>query len=71
MSLELIQIHQEQAESLGRHDNNTELVEILKAMRQEMQERDDGLKIQLQLRDKYMDAKLKKRDQNLEEALRL
>ena len=36
-----------------------------------MQEMDNQLKIQLQLRDEYMDARLKKRDQNLEEALRL
>ena len=36
-----------------------------------MQERDNQLKIQLQLRGEYMDVGLKKRDQNLEEALRL
>ena len=36
-----------------------------------MQERDNQLKVQLQLRDEYMDAELKRRYQNLEEALRL
>ena len=34
-----------------------------------MQERDNQLKFQLQLKDEYMDAELKMRDQNLEEAL--
>ena len=33
-----------------------------------MQERDNQLKVQLQIRDEYMDAELKMRDQNLEEA---
>ena len=46
-------------------------MEMLKIMRQEMQERDNHLKIQLQLRNEYMDAEIKRRDQNLEEALRL
>ena len=36
-----------------------------------MQERDNQLRVQLQLRDEYMDAELKRRDQDLEEALRL
>ena len=34
-----------------------------------MDEMDKQLKLQLQLRDKYMEAELKRRDQNLEEAL--
>ena len=63
-------IHQEQTESSERHGNNTELMEMLNAMRQEMKEMDKQLKIQLQLRDEYMDAELRRRDQNLEEALR-
>ena len=33
-----------------------------------MQERDNQLKVQLQLRDEYMDVELKRRYQNLEEA---
>ena len=36
-----------------------------------MQERDNQLKVQLQLRDEYMDAELKRRYQNMEEVLRL
>ena len=36
-----------------------------------MQDWDSQLKIQLQLRDEYMDAELKRRVQNLEEAFRL
>ena len=36
-----------------------------------MQERDKQLEIQLQLRDGYMDAELRRSDQNLEEAFKL
>ena len=71
LSLDLRQVHQEQAGSSQHQGINIELMEMLKAMRQEMHERDIQLKIQLQLRDEYMGAKLKRRDQNLEEALRL
>ena len=46
-------------------------MEMLKVMRQEMQERDNQLKIQLQLRDEYLDAELKRKHQNLEGALKL
>ena len=35
-----------------------------------MEEKDNQLKLQLQLRDECMEAELKRRDQNLEEALR-
>ena len=35
-----------------------------------MEERDNQLKLQLQLRDEYMYVELKMRDQNLEEALK-
>ena len=70
VSLDLRQIHQEQAKSSERPSNNTKLMEMLKAMRQEMQEMDKQLKIQLQLRDEYMDAELRRRDRNLEEALK-
>ena len=61
MSLDLRQIPQEQAESLEHRGNNSELMEMLKAMRQEMQERDKQLKIQLQVRDEYLDAELRRR----------
>ena len=71
LSLELRQVHQKQAESSEHQGNNAELMDMLKSMRHEMRERDNQLKIQLQLRDEYMDAELKRRDHNLEEALRL
>ena len=64
------QVHQEHVESSKPLGNNATVLEMLKAMRQEMQERDNQLKVQLQLRDGYMDAELKRRDQNLEEALK-
>ena len=70
VSPDLRQIHQVQAESSEHHGNNTELMEMREAMRQEMQERDKQLKIQLQLRDEYIDAEMRRRDQNLDEALR-
>ena len=40
VSLDLRQYHQEQAESSKYHGNKIELMEMLKAMRQDMQERD-------------------------------
>ena len=67
---DLREIHQEQAESSGHQCNNTELMEMLISMKQEMKERDIQLKIQLQPRDEYMDAKLRRRDQNIEDALK-
>ena len=69
VSPDLRQIHQEQAKISKHHGNNTKLMEMMKPMRQEMQEKHKQLKIQLQLRDEYMDAELKRRDHNLEEAL--
>ena len=65
------QAHQEQAGSLEHQKNNAEFMEILRAMRQEMHKRVSQLKVQLQLRNEYMDAELKRRYQNLKEALRL
>ena len=62
LSPDLRQTHQEPSESSAHHSNTTELMEMLKAMRQEMQEGDKQLKIQLQLWDEYMDTKLRRRD---------
>ena len=45
-------------------------MEMLKSMKQEMKELYDKLKTQLQLKDEYFDAELKRSDQNLEDALR-
>ena len=70
LSLEVRQVHQEHVESLEPLGNNATMLEILKAMRQEMEENDNQLKVQPQLRDEYMDAELKVRDQNLEESLK-
>ena len=55
-SLELRQTHQEQAEIFGQNCNHAELIELLMSMRQEMKEKDNQLKTQLQLRDEYFDA---------------
>ena len=63
--------HQKQARSSEHQSNNADLMKMLKAMRQEMQERDDQLKAQLQLREECVDAELKRRYENPEEALRL
>ena len=44
-------------------------MEVLKSMKQEMKERDNQLKLQLQLKDEYREAELGRRDQNLEDAV--
>ena len=64
---ELRQTQHEKAESSGQNCNHTELIELLIFMRQEIKERDNT---QLQLRDEYFDAEIKRRDQNLEDALK-
>ena len=64
------QVHQEHVESLEPLGNNTIVLEMLKATRQEIEERDNQLKLQMQLMDEYMDAELNMRDRNLEEALK-
>ena len=71
MSPEVRHVHREQAGSSEPQGNNFELMEMLKVMSHEMQERDSQLRVQLQLRDEYMDAELKKIYQNMEKALRL
>ena len=43
-------------------------MKMLISMKQEMKERDNQLKIQLQPMDEYMDSELRGMDQNLEEA---
>ena len=45
-------------------------MEMLISMKHEMKERDNELQIQIQLMDEYMDAELRMRDLNLEEALK-
>ena len=70
LSPKVREIHQEQVESSRQQCNNVEVMEMLRVVRQEMQERDRKLKIQLQLRDEYMDAELRRRYQNLEDALK-
>ena len=59
--------HVEGSEPLG---NNSAVLEMLKFIKQELEERDIQLKLQLQLRDEYMEAELKRMDQYLEEALK-
>ena len=45
-SPKLIRIHQEQAESSKPQGNNAAVMEMLRAVRQEMQERDNQLEVQ-------------------------
>ena len=63
-------IHQEQAEGSRHQCNCAKLMEMLKSMKQTMKERDDQLKIQLQLRDEYFDAELRRSDHNPEDSLK-
>ena len=53
-SPEARQVHQEHAKSSEPLRNNAVVLEMLKSMRQEMQERDNQLKVQLQLRDEVL-----------------
>ena len=61
-SSEVTQVHQEQAESSEPLGSNVTELNLLKAMRQEMEERGNKLKLQLQLMDEYIKAELKRRD---------
>ena len=70
LSPERRQVHQEQARSSEHQGNNAELIDMLKAMKQEMQEMDKQLQIQLQLGEEDMDAELRRRDRNHKEALK-
>ena len=70
LSREVRQVHQEQVGSLANQGNTVELILMLKTMKQEMKEKDKQPEIQLQLKDEYMDAKLRRRDLNLKEALK-
>ena len=65
-----IQVQSEHVEGSVPLGNNSEVLEILKSMKQELEEKDSQLKLQLQLRDEYMEVELKRRDQYMEEALK-
>ena len=69
-SPEVRQVHPEQAESLEPLNSNAAVLDLLKAMKQELEERDRQLKLQLQLKDEYRETELKRRDQYFEEALK-
>ena len=58
-SPKVIQVHQEHVESLESIGNNAAVLEVLNALRKEMQDRDNQLKVQLKLRDEYMMLSLK------------
>ena len=64
------QVHLEQVKSSKPLNSNVAVLDLMKAMKQELEERDNQLKLQLQLRDEYMEAELKRRDQYLEKALK-
>ena len=66
---ELRQTQHEQAESSWKNCNQSELIKLMMTMRQEMKEKNDQLKTQLQLRDEYFVEELRRRDHNLEDAL--
>ena len=70
LSPEARQVQPEHVEGSKPLGNNSAVLEMLSTMRQEMEESVKQLKLQLQLKDEYMEAKLKMRDQNLEDALK-
>ena len=51
--------NQEPAGSLRKQNSNSDIMDMLRRMGKGMQERDQQLKLQLQLRDEYMDAEMK------------
>ena len=60
-------------EPVGRsrqQSNNSDIMNMLVRMKQRMRERDDRLKLQLQLIEEYLEAKLRRRDKHLEEVIR-
>ena len=59
MSPEVRQVNPKQVGGSDYPSNNDELIDMLKAMKQEIKEMDKQLQIQLQLRDEYMDTELK------------
>ena len=69
-SPEVRQVQPKQGESSEPLSSSSAMLTLLQTMRQEMEERDKQLKLQLQLRDEYMEVELKRRHQNLEEALK-
>ena len=69
-SPEVRQVQPEQGESSEPLSGSAGKLTLLQTMRQEMEERDKQLKLQLQLSDEYMEAELKRRDQSLEETLK-
>ena len=62
LSLDAREYHQEPAGSSGQQSNNADIMDMLVRMEQRMKERYDQLKAQLQLKDEYMDAELRRRD---------
>ena len=54
--------HNEHAESSGQQGSNAKLIEIMKRMEQNMIERDNKFRAQLQMRDEYFDAEITIRD---------
>ena len=69
-SPEVRQPQPQQGESSEPLTSSVAVLTLLQTMRQDMEERDKRLKLQLQLRDEYMEVELKKRYQNLEKALK-
>ena len=69
-SFEVRQVHLEQAESSKPLNRNVVVLDILKTMKQELEEKDSQLTLLLQLIDEYMEAELKRRYQYLEDALK-
>ena len=54
-------VHQEYAERFEPLVNDSAILELLNVMKQGMEEMDNQLKLQLQLRDEYMEAGLRKK----------
>ena len=62
LSLDAREYHQETAGSSRQQSNNAYIMDMSVRMEQGTRERDNQLKLQLQLRDEYLDVELRKRD---------
>ena len=52
------------------HNNNSELMEMLRKMDQRMLERDSQLRAQLQMRDQFFEVEIRKRDQFMDKVIK-
>ena len=63
---DLTQNFPEQAESSRRGEGNTEIMEILRSIKKDMEEREKKWEKQQQIREEFLEAELRRKEQLLE-----